>query len=268
MKIVMQKIIKYIIKPAIFLSIIIGLTECDFPLPEEGSIPDTTPPSASFSYKPQGSNYLAIDFINSSNSASDYLWDFGDGTTSTAVSPTHIFAADGAYTVTLTASDKLEKSDTKSEELTIVKAFSPTIVNPSFEAADRSPWAYGSSLTSTYSGSGSPVPPDGVSAAKLSSTAQFCRQAITVEANKKYTVSFYYVTQPGFHGRVIINKDAGANTIGTEIIRKDLATTPNSTQYVQEQITFLSGTSTSIVIRLEYVDGELRYDNVTIREEI
>ncbi len=34
-----------------------------------------------------------------------YLWDFGDNTTSTATSPTHIYSSPGTYTVTLTASN-------------------------------------------------------------------------------------------------------------------------------------------------------------------
>lgn len=34
-----------------------------------------------------------------------YLWDFGDGTTSTAASPWHVFAASGEYAVTLTVTD-------------------------------------------------------------------------------------------------------------------------------------------------------------------
>ncbi len=34
-----------------------------------------------------------------------YLWDFGDGNTSTAANPTHVYATDGLYPVTLTVTD-------------------------------------------------------------------------------------------------------------------------------------------------------------------
>lgn len=47
-------------------------------------------------------NYL-IEFTNLSNNTTTYLWDFGDGTTSTLTSPTHFYGAAGIYTVTLTA---------------------------------------------------------------------------------------------------------------------------------------------------------------------
>ena len=56
---------------------------------------------AQFSYeKLQG----RVKFSNlSSDRAVSYLWDFGDGTTSTETNPLHIYAASGYYDVTLTA---------------------------------------------------------------------------------------------------------------------------------------------------------------------
>ncbi|WP_118972052.1 DUF7948 domain-containing protein [Taibaiella koreensis] len=44
-----------------------------------------------------------VTFDNLSTGASNYLWDFGDGLTSTATAPTHTFSA-GTYTVSLVAS--------------------------------------------------------------------------------------------------------------------------------------------------------------------
>lgn len=48
--------------------------------------------------------YLA-KFANTSMGGIDFLWDFGDGTTSTDVNPSHLYAAIGTYTVSLTATD-------------------------------------------------------------------------------------------------------------------------------------------------------------------
>ena len=48
----------------------------------------------------------AVDFVNSSTSVLDdltYLWNFGDGNTSTDVNPSHTYATSGNYTVCLTA---------------------------------------------------------------------------------------------------------------------------------------------------------------------
>lgn len=45
---------------------------------------------------------LEVQFINASSYGSSYLWDFGDGTTSTAANPKHTFNETGYYNVSLT----------------------------------------------------------------------------------------------------------------------------------------------------------------------
>ncbi len=44
-----------------------------------------------------------VTFTNSTTGAVSYLWNFGDGTTSTAFSPSHTYSSFGTYTVTMTA---------------------------------------------------------------------------------------------------------------------------------------------------------------------
>ena len=44
-----------------------------------------------------------ITFINISTNASSYLWNFGDGTTSTQFNPTHVYGAAGTYMIKLDA---------------------------------------------------------------------------------------------------------------------------------------------------------------------
>jgi len=57
-------------------------------------------PVAEFDYSIIGNE---VDFNNLSLNADTYLWNFGDGMTSTAANPLHAYAEDGIYTVTLTA---------------------------------------------------------------------------------------------------------------------------------------------------------------------
>lgn len=49
-----------------------------------------------------GSRQIALSQTPTPQSGIDVLWDFGDGETSTEINPTHLYVADGTYTVTLT----------------------------------------------------------------------------------------------------------------------------------------------------------------------
>jgi hypothetical protein len=51
-------------------------------------------------------NSLIATFNNTSTNAVSYLWDFGDGTSSTEASPVHTYAQPGAYVVKLEASNQ------------------------------------------------------------------------------------------------------------------------------------------------------------------
>ncbi|PKP54062.1 MAG: hypothetical protein CVT92_01425 [Bacteroidetes bacterium HGW-Bacteroidetes-1] len=66
---------------------------------DEPPIPGNLP-SPSFTYSLDG---LTVTFSNSSTFSTSYLWDFGDGTTSTDENPVHTYAQDGIYTVVLSA---------------------------------------------------------------------------------------------------------------------------------------------------------------------
>ena len=86
-----------------------------------------TGPAASFSYVKDGNT---VTFTNSSNNATSYNWDFGDGNFSTETNPVHTYAADGEYTVTLTATDDSFASDEATDIVVISSAV--------FTAADLS----------------------------------------------------------------------------------------------------------------------------------
>ncbi|HEX5003567.1 MAG TPA: PKD domain-containing protein, partial [Bacteroidia bacterium] len=67
---------------------------------------EVTNPQASFVVNQllTGCTPFNVQFDNTSTGAVSYLWDFGDGTTSTLVSPTHTYTVAGTYTISLTAS--------------------------------------------------------------------------------------------------------------------------------------------------------------------
>ena len=64
------------------------------------SVTFTATPTAAGSFTTSGN---VATFANTSTGAGSYSWDFGDFSNSSASAPTHAYAANGAYTVTLTA---------------------------------------------------------------------------------------------------------------------------------------------------------------------
>tara|TARA_R110002167_G_scaffold49412_22_gene144771 strand:- start:2607 stop:3497 length:891 start_codon:yes stop_codon:yes gene_type:complete len=64
-------------------------------------------------------NGKKVAFQGLTNSATSWLWDFGDGTTSTEQNPVHIYIDGGYYTATLTASGDSGASITKEVKLAL-----------------------------------------------------------------------------------------------------------------------------------------------------
>ena len=83
-------------------------------------------PTANFTSAASGSNQIAFtDTSNDSDgSVVAWLWNFGDGTTSTAQNPSHTFPASGSYTVRLTVTDNGGITGTKA--VTVTTGAAPT----------------------------------------------------------------------------------------------------------------------------------------------
>lgn len=63
------------------------------------ALSDDVPVTASFTHTTDG---LSVTFTDTSTGAESRVWSFGDGLTSTAQHPTHVYSAAGTYCVTLT----------------------------------------------------------------------------------------------------------------------------------------------------------------------
>jgi PKD repeat protein len=66
-----------------------------------------TVPIASFTATPlTGTTPLTVTFTSTSNVLTGHTWTFGDGGTSTATNPSHVYASSGYYTVSLTVTNE------------------------------------------------------------------------------------------------------------------------------------------------------------------
>lgn len=89
-----------------FFLVVIALSSCARPITK-------------FSTPDQQAVSQPVAFSNESEKASSYLWDFGDGTTSTAPAPEHRYLSSGDYTVRLTATNEKGKSSSREQKLTL-----------------------------------------------------------------------------------------------------------------------------------------------------
>lgn len=109
---------------------------------------------------------MDVDFTNTSTGAGSYLWDFGDGTTSTDVSPSHTFVNTSFFldirVVTLTATSPAGCSATTSQQIMVYptpnftfvatpdSGCSPlTVTFPSVVGAVSYAWDFGDGTTGT-----------------------------------------------------------------------------------------------------------------------
>jgi len=124
-----------ILSIALFIVGALLLKSCDIDKFEplgENSIPDANPPQANFSFTGGVTldDFLEFSFANLSTSATTYLWDFGDGNTSTDLDGFNVYPGEGTYTVTLTVSDALGVVSTASQTVEVVEPEAPAVPDP------------------------------------------------------------------------------------------------------------------------------------------
>ncbi len=83
---------------------------------------DDNAPTAGFTFNCTELSCTFTDTSSDDNGVTGYSWNFGDGNSSTAANPSHTFAADGTYTVSLTVTDTAGQTDTTSQSVTVQTA--------------------------------------------------------------------------------------------------------------------------------------------------
>lgn len=255
-------------------------------LPGANSKADEIFPEANFSYASSSDDFRTINFSNLSNEAGTFIWDFGDGNTSTDQNPSFTFdGGEGTYTVTLTATDGNGISEIITIDVLVVEGpFQPIIIEPGFEDGmlpngaggdGRDSWR-NSDLGGVIQITGSPVT-FGDQGAKLPVPAgdRIGYQEIVVEPDTNYDLAFWYtmlsgsadpsitvsvlgVTQNG--GTFTTLEEVAAGTIASVTVTDD----EDPDVYVQQQLSFNSGENNTVAIFFTNGEVEARLDDFTI----
>lgn len=254
-------------------------------LPGANSKEDTIFPSANFSYISSIDDFRLINFTNLTSEAISFSWDFGNGNTSSEMDPSFLFeAGEGSYPVTLTASDGNGVTGTKTIEVVVAEGpFQPIIQEPGFEdntlpdggGDGRDSWR-NNALGGVIQITGSPVT-FGSQGAKLPRPAgdRIGYQEIVVEPEMNYDLSFWYTMLSGSSDPSLTVSVLGVTNNGgtfTSLEDVELGTIASVTVtnddeedvYVQQKMSFNSGTNNSVAIFFTNGDVEARLDDFVI----
>ena len=101
-KINKQTVSKVLCASMLFGSILIIPTSCEeSSIGEDTSLNTTNPTGDFFTATIISDDFKTVQFRNYSQDGESYVWDFGDGNTSTEFEPTHTYEENGEYNVTL-----------------------------------------------------------------------------------------------------------------------------------------------------------------------
>ena len=119
----MKKIILSLVLGITLLWSIMTISSC-----ADKSINSKKSPIADFVFTPDnGYAPCTVQFTSTSTIAIDFIWDFGDGSTSIAENPSHVFSQPGTYTITLKVKNK-DGQNQKSAQITILRPYTKAIL--------------------------------------------------------------------------------------------------------------------------------------------
>ena len=133
--------------------ILIDSNYCNFPDTLKKPLRIATNVEAKFEVPPAGCAPFLAEFNNTSLAGQQFYWNFGDGTTSTEISPEHLYSIPGTYTVSLIAVDSSTCNISDTLTAVIIVADKPTA---DFSAAPQPP-VVNTAITFTNLSSPDPV---------------------------------------------------------------------------------------------------------------
>ena len=253
----MYKSIKIVSLLVVFLSFL----SCDS---DDDSVQNNTL-SSQYTYVREAAPGV-ITFINTSENADTYVWDFGDGTTSIIKDPVKTYTQTGEYVVNLTAKNN-KTGEVKSYSSTIsIFVFQGGLVsNGNFESG-TTPWKFGVT--------------NAIAPSLLVSQGGNTYFSINVAAaGNPYDVNLSHVGINIIQGKTyLLTFDAWSNVNRTMIVGIGLSGNPFTNQSVTRNLTTsvqsfsidlvanFTNTNSRVIFDMGAAIGRVNIDNVTLNE--
>ncbi|MFZ0829484.1 MAG: leucine-rich repeat protein [Verrucomicrobiia bacterium] len=172
-----------------------------------GSGPTITPslPTVTFTANPtSGIIPLSVQFTSpgvdsGGNAITRWNWTFGDGSTSTAQNPSHIYISASTFQPSLVATNSLGVTVSGSGPAITVGAAGNIVSNGGFETGSFSGWTTGGNFAYTSVNTGSVYAHSGTYGAQLgpSGSLGYLSQTLATAAGKSYLISFWLDSSNG-----------------------------------------------------------------------
>ncbi|WP_396191725.1 carbohydrate binding domain-containing protein [Flavobacterium sp.] len=207
-----------------------------------------------------------ITFINTSENADTYVWDFGDGTTSIIKDPVKTYTQTGEYVVNLTAKNN-KTGEVKSYSSTIsIFVFQGGLVsNGNFESG-TSPWTFG--VTNAIAPSllvsqgGNTYFSINVAAAGNPFDVNLSHVGINMIQGKTYRLTFD--AWSNVNRTMIVGIGLSGNPFTNQSVTRNLTTSVQS--FSIDLVANFTNTNSRVIFDMGAAIGRVNIDNVTLNE--
>lgn len=206
-----------------------------------------------------------VTFINTSQNANNYLWDFGDGTTSTLKDPVKVYTTTGDYNVVLTAKNHADETKNFSSKVSVFVFSGGLVTNGDFESGTN-PWKSGVT--------------DGISSTLLKTDGTNTYYSTNVAgAGNPYDVNLSHIGISMTEGKTYrLTFDAWSDMSRPIVAGIGLSGDPWTNQSVTRNLTTsvqnfsidlkanFSSTNSRVIFDMGAAVGKVNIDNITLKE--
>lgn len=205
-----------------------------------------------------------VSFINTSENADRYIWDFGDNTTSTIQNPIKTYAQTGEYIVKLTATN-IATGTTKTYSSTVsIYIFAGGLITNGNFGSGTSPWTFGATnpITSNLlvTENGNTYFSINIATAGNPYDVNLSQKGLNLIQGKTYRLSFD--AWASVNRSILIGIGLSSDPWTNQSVTQNLTTSIQN--YSKDLVANFSSTNARVLFDMGAAVGKVNIDNVTL----